>query len=64
MLWEVDIYAAHGSPDLAAERVAAEAADLGLPSVQVQAARGFLIEGPLDEAAVGRIASQLLVDPV
>jgi phosphoribosylformylglycinamidine synthase len=64
MLWEVDIYAAYGSPDLAAERVAAEAADLGLPGVQVQAARGFLIEGPLDEAAVTRIASQLLVDPI
>ena len=31
MLWEVDIYPAQGHPDLTAQRVAAEAADLGLP---------------------------------
>src|SRR5690554_3271536 len=65
MLWEVDIYAASGQPDLAAERIRASAADLGLTAnLAVRSASGFLVEGPLDEAAANRIARDLLADRI
>lgn len=68
-LWEVDLYPLDGQPDLAAERVAHEAAELGLGAVEVRAARGFLIQTgthspPLDKAGVERIARELLCDSV
>lgn len=68
-LWEVDLYPLDGQPDLAAERVAHEAAELGLGEVRVTAARGFLIQtgttgAALDRAAVERIARELLCDAV
>jgi phosphoribosylformylglycinamidine synthase subunit PurSL len=65
MLWEVDIYAAEGQPDLAATRIRSDAADLGLAAnLAVRSANGFLVEGPLDEAAARRIANELLADRV
>ncbi len=65
MLWEVDIYAAHGQPDLISRRTAADAADLGLAeNLAVSAARGYLIQGDLDAGQVGRIAAELLADAV
>ena len=65
MLWEVDIYPAPGQPDRAGSAVAAAAADLGLAErLRVAAAHGYLIQGALDEAQVGRIARELLVDRV
>ncbi len=51
MLWEVDIYPNEGQPNLAARRVAADAADLGLAAdLAVTAAYGYLIQGDLDPA--------------
>ncbi len=65
MLWEVDIYPLDGQPDRTAEAVAAQAADVGLASdLKLAAARGYLIEGPLDRAQVERTAHELLVDTV
>ncbi len=65
MLWEVDIYAAHGQPDLISRRTAADAADLGLAeNLAVSAARGYLIQGDLEAGQVGRIAAELLADAV
>jgi len=65
MLWEVDIYPRPGQPDLAAKRVAAEAADLGLArQLPVTAGWGYLIQGDLDRAQVLRIAEELLADRV
>jgi phosphoribosylformylglycinamidine synthase II len=65
MLWEVDIYAAEGQPDLAATRIRSDAADLGLAAnLAVRSANGFLVEGPLDEAAAKKIANELLADRV
>ncbi len=65
MLWEVDIYPAAGRPNRAAERVASNAADMGLASnLHVVAAHGFLLQGELDRAQVERIARELLVDHV
>ncbi len=65
MLWEVDIYPASGQPDRAGQGIAAQAADLGLAArLGVQAAHGYLIQGPLDRQAVERIARELLVDSI
>ena len=65
MLWEVDIYARPGQPDLIAGRVAARAAELGLAEkLAVTSARGYLIQGQLDHGQVTRIAGELLADRV
>ncbi len=65
MLWEVDIYAAAGQPDLGAKDVAAAAAELHLVDrLAVTSARGYLIQGNLDQAQVARIADELLSDRV
>jgi phosphoribosylformylglycinamidine synthase II len=68
-LWEVDIYPLAGQPDLSADRVMAEAAELGLGTFCVRAARGYLIQTgahspPLDRAGAERIARELLCDAV
>ncbi len=64
MLWEVDIYAREGMPDRIAQSVIAEAADLGLPNLQVSAAYGYLIQGEIQMDQVARIARELLADDV
>jgi phosphoribosylformylglycinamidine synthase II len=65
MLWEIDIYPAPGLPDLAGQRVAAEAADLGLGrDLSVAAASGYLVEAHIDRGQVERIARELLADGV
>jgi len=65
MLWEIDIYPAEGQPDLIGDQVAADTADLGLAeNLPVAAARGYLVQGPLDRGQVMRIAHELLADRV
>jgi phosphoribosylformylglycinamidine synthase len=65
MLWEVDIFAAEGQPDLGARDVAAAAAELQLAdNLAITSARGYLIQGDLDRAQVVRIAGELLADGV
>ena len=65
MLWEVDIYAAKGQPDLIAQQTAADAADMGLAeNLAVTAARGYLVQGDLSAEQVNRIAAELLADTV
>lgn len=66
MLWEVDIHPAEGRPDPTAKSVAHDAADLGLSAqpTAIATARGFLIQGELDEAQVGKLAGELLADLV
>ncbi len=65
MLWHLQIDPAPGQLDLAGRRIAADAAELGLPGPwTVGASRGFLIEGPLDRPSVTRAAEAVLVDPV
>jgi len=65
MLWEVDIYPAAGQFDLAADRLAAEAAELEITdALQATLARGYLIEGDLSREDAERIAHELLSDPV
>ncbi len=68
-LWEVDLYPLEGQPDLLARRVTAEAATLGLGKVDVQAARGFLIQSgahspELKQADIDKIVRELLCDAV
>jgi phosphoribosylformylglycinamidine (FGAM) synthase PurS component len=64
-LWEVDIYPAEHQPNLEAQRVASEVADLGLADqLDIHAAHGYLLEGDLCEEQVAQIAHQLLADTV
>ena len=64
-LWEVDIYPADSQPDRKAERVAAEAAELGVAdNLSLKTARGFLLEGDLTPEQVLAIAEALLANAV
>ncbi len=65
MLWHLQIEPAAGRADLEGQRIAAEAADLGLPGPwRIAASRGFLVEGPLSADDLRRAAVAVLVDPV
>src|SRR5262245_42557108 len=65
MLWEIDIYPAPGQPDRLAQQVAADARDLGFArNLNVTAANGYLIQGPLDEKQIRQLADELFVDRV
>ena len=65
MLWEVDIHPSEGQVDLTAHQVAVSAAELGIaPNLEVTSARGYLIQGDLDEAQIARLADELLADRV
>ena len=64
-LWEVDIYPAENQPNLEAQRVASEVADLGLADqLDIHAAHGYLLEGDLSAAQVTQVAQRLLADTV
>ncbi len=64
MLWEVDIHPSEGQPDLTAHQVAAAAAELGIAQdLAVTSARGFLIQGDLNQDQIARLADQLLGRP-
>ncbi|MEO8498179.1 MAG: phosphoribosylformylglycinamidine synthase subunit PurS, partial [Planctomycetota bacterium] len=64
-LWEIDIYPAEGQPDRLGIAVAGDAADLGLASdLSVSTARGFLVQGKIDEAQANRLARELFADGV
>ena len=64
-LWEIDIYPAEGQPDLLADAVAGDAADMGLADdLAILSARGFLVQGELDEEQAARLASELFADEV
>lgn len=63
-LWEVDIHPAPGEPDLLGRATAAQAHDLGLGEVSIQAVRGFLVQGDLSAADIQRLANELFADLV
>jgi len=63
-LWEVDIHPAPGEPDLLGRSTAAQAHDLGLGDLSIQAARGFLVQGDLSAADIQRLAKELFADLV
>ncbi len=65
MLWEVDIFAAPGLPDVIGIETSADAADLGFsPSLKIGGARGYLIQGDLTRDQVEALVSKLLADSV
>ena len=60
MLWEVDIHPADGQPDRTAQQVAAAAAETGISHrLAIASARGFLLQGDLDQSQVQRLADEL-----
>src|SRR5262245_60628601 len=63
-LWEVDVHPAAGQPDLLARSVVASAADLGLPTFSIAAARGFLVQGQISRDQIARLSRELLADLV
>ncbi len=65
MLWEVDIFAAPGLPDVAAGEASADAADLGFSSsLTIGTARGYLIQGDLTREQIDLLVNKLLADSV
>lgn len=65
MLWEVDIFAAPGLPDVLGSEAASDAADLGFSaSLTLGAARGYLVQGDLTREQVQLIVDKLLADSV
>src|SRR3954447_11974305 len=64
-LWHLQIDPAAGRTDTEGRRIAAEAAELGLPGPwHVRASRGFLVEGALGRDDLRRAAETVLADPV
>ena len=65
MLWEVDITPLPGHPDLDGQRVAGEAADMGIANdLTVRAVRGYLVQGDIDQSQIDRLVDRLLADRV
>jgi phosphoribosylformylglycinamidine synthase subunit PurSL len=65
MLWEIDIYPAPGQPDRLGLQVATNAAELGIATgLKASSASGYLIQGPLEQAQVDRLARELFADAV
>ncbi len=65
MLWEIDVFPAPTELDRLGQRVATEAAELGIArELQVTAARGFLIEGAISRQQAEQLARELLADSV
>ena len=62
----IEVRPRHGMPDARGERAKAEAESLGLTPApeRIECARVYLIEGALDDAAIGRLTAELLADPV
>lgn len=64
-LWQIEILPREGNPNRIAGEVLSNAGFLGLPdTLSLNAARGFLLQGELDEQQVQQIANKLLVDTV
>lgn len=64
-LWEVDIYPAAEEVDRSGQAIASDAAELGIvDQIEVDAVRGYLIEGELSAEQAQKLASQLLSDPL
>jgi phosphoribosylformylglycinamidine synthase II len=65
MLWHLQIDPAEGRADVEGARIAADAADLGLPGPwRIDASRGFLVEGGLSRDDLRSAAEAVLVDRV
>jgi len=64
MLWEIDLHPREGQVDREAASVVAEALEIGIVgSLQVQSARGFLIESStLDASQAQQLADELFAD--
>ena len=65
MLWEIDVYPAPGQPDLLGRPVVARGRRASLAdSLEVRAARGYLIQADWDHCQAERVAQELLTDRV
>ncbi|MDO4588077.1 MAG: phosphoribosylformylglycinamidine synthase subunit PurS [Planctomycetia bacterium] len=65
MLWEVEIFAAPGYPDVIGNETVADAADLGLSNrLSIHFAHGYLVQGELTQNQVQMLAEKFLADAV
>lgn len=63
-LWEIDIHPAEGQADMYGKSIITDARDLGIGNdIHVQAARGYLLEGNVEEQGVSA-AALLLADSI
>lgn len=60
----IEVRSRNGEPDPLAAHVQEQARQALNPHVTVETARVFLIEAPIDDATVRRLAEELLADPV
>ena len=64
-LWQIDVYPREDQADREADRLSAEAADLGIVAhLPVKTARGYLVEGNLSAEDAAKLARELLADPL
>lgn len=64
-LWQIEITPAPGQQDSLAQSIQTEASELGLiDQLSVSAARGFLVQGSIEQDEIERAASSLLSDPI
>ena len=64
-VWQIELVPSSGQRDRVGEELVAEARDIGWTDpIQVQTARGFLLQGSLEVTQVEAIAQQLLAEPV
>ena len=65
MIHRIEVFNKPEYPDVHGDEVRADIKQLGIRTVEaVQSMRVFLIEGEFDDEQLGRIGSELLVDPV
>ncbi len=63
-LWQIDIYPADGFADRDGQRTSEQISELGLGEVAVSVARGYLVQGELDQEAAMQMANSLLSDSI
>ena len=63
-LWQINILPAANQVDRLGESMASAASDAGLTGINVNAARGFLVQGRLSESDIQQIASNVFADSI
>ena len=63
-LWQINVLPAGEHPDRLGDTISSAAKDAGLGNVQVNGARGFLVQGKLSENEIQQIARDVFADSI